>query len=360
MRNTTRKLPLVLTGLLGLSGASALADSINPTSVTTTLAAGECLTYDATVTVDAGTPTSSKVDVLFLADDTGSMGGIINAIRTSAGSILSSTAGLGDVAFAVARYGGETGASSFTLRQDLTTSQATAQAAINTWSASGGGDGPEANLYGLENSATDTSWRAGSERIIVWFGDAPGHDPSPGGATPPGGKVNEAQTIAALQAAGINVQAVDVGSMNSTGQATRITNATGGDLYSGINTGSIVSTITDAITTSISEYTMVGLDLSEVPAGVTVTTVPPAHIGMYDRSIARDFTFEVTVCNDSGGDHSFDIYGTVDRGRVAAERININGGTSSVPDGGSTALLLGAALAGMGGLKPLRKLLKKS
>jgi hypothetical protein len=295
------------------------------------------------------------------------MGGFISAVKTAASDILSDTGALGDVAFGVGRYVGEAGDSSYQLIQTMTTNQAAAQSGINAWYASGGGDGPEANLYGLHQVASDpaSGWRTGSERIVVWFGDAPGHDPSPGGPTPTGGKVNEADTIAALQAAGINVQAVDLGGpgfgLNSVGnQAADITSATGGDLYSGINTSTIVDTIKDAITTTVSKYSMVGLDLSDVPAGVTVTTVPPAHIGDYDRSIARDFTFEVTVCNDAGGDHNFDLYATVDRGRVALANIDISDGPTTVPDGGSTALLLGAALVGMGGLKPLRKLLKKS
>lgn len=368
MPKTTRKLPLVLASLFGLSGAGVFADSVNPLSVSTTLAAGECLTFDATVTVDAETPTSSKVDVFFLADNTRDMGGYINAVKAAASDILSDTGSLGDLAFGVGRYVDEIGDMSYQLIQSITSSQPAALAGINDWYASGGGDLAEANLYGLYRAASDpaTDWRTGSERILVWFGNAPGHDPSPGGPTPTGGKVTKADTIAALQAAGINVQAVDLGNMysgldSSDNQATDITTATGGDLYPFIHVDPIIDTIKDAIAPTVSTYTTVDLDLSDVPAGVTATTIPSEYTGDFDRSIARDFTFEVTVCNDAGGDHSFDLYATVDGDRVALANIEIaDAGTPTVPDGGSTALLLAAALVGMGGLKPLGRLRGKS
>jgi len=65
-------------------------------------------------------------------------------------------------------------------------------------------------------------FRTDSTRIIAWFGDAPGHDPSNGHSL--------SDVIAALQAADIRVIAVNVGALNSTGRATQITNATGGVL----------------------------------------------------------------------------------------------------------------------------------
>src|SRR5206468_11724265 len=66
------------------------------------------------------------------------------------------------------------------------------------------------------------AWRPGSTRVIAWFGDAPGHDPS-GTATLP-------TTIAALLAQNIRVIAVNVGDLDGFGQATAITSATGGVL----------------------------------------------------------------------------------------------------------------------------------
>ncbi len=329
------------------------ADSISPSSYSDTLAIGESVTIRKTVTVDSGSPTTSKVDVVFLADNTGSMYNAINTIKAAAGSILTTASGLGDVHFSVGRYIGEAGTSSYQLITQMTGNQAAVQSGINSWYASGGGDTPEANLYALERTAEVTNWRTGSERILVWFGDAVGHDPSPGGSTPATGKVTEAQAIAALTNKGINVQAIDTGSSGSyysldgTGQATRITNATGGTLYSSINSGSIVSTINNAISSSIATYTTVGLDTSEVLAGVgvSVTPIPGAHVGSFDRSITRTFDFDVTFTGVAAGTHDFNIYGTVDGGRVATETDHIVVRTpTGVPDSSSTFALLGGAL----------------
>ena len=320
----------------------------NTTSFNASLNVGQNVTINKTVTVSAGPATSSKVDVYFLADETGSMGSYISTVKSAAASILSSTAGLGDVAFAVGGYRDQDSSSGigYRLLTNLTTNTTTAQTAINNWATDVGGDLPEADLFALQQAASTTSWRAGSERILVWFGDAPGHDPSFG--------VTEGAATAALVANGIAVQAVSVGvnNLDQTGQATRITTATGGALYSGINTASLVATITNAISTAVDTYTTVGLDLTDAPAGVSVTAVPPSFSGTYDRSVQRTFNFAVTFTGVTAGAYSFDIYGTVDGGRVATERDSITvSGTRSVPDGGSTFVLLGGVLAAMGFVK---------
>src|SRR5262249_34655555 len=95
-------------------------------------------------------------------------------------SILSSTAGLGDVRYGVGEYKDVGDSFVYRTNTNLTSSTATVQTALNQWVASGGGDFPEANIYGLQQVATTASWRPSSTRILVWFGDAPSHDPSNG------------------------------------------------------------------------------------------------------------------------------------------------------------------------------------
>lgn len=323
-----------------------LADSIAPASFSADLDVGESVTITKTVTVTEEAGTSAPVDVFFLADATGSMGSYINAVKASASSILSSTAGLGDVAFGVGEYRdvGDYPYGSYRLNTDLTTDQATAQAGINKWSASGGADWAEADLFALKKVADDTSWRTGSTRILVWFGDAPGHDPSSG--------VTEASATTALQNKNIVVQAINVasygGGLDAYGQATRITTATGGTYYSGIDSGSIVATIEAAIKDVIDKYNTVSLELSEVPAGVDVSVAPVAYTGSYNRSVERTFDFDVTFTGVTAGTYDFNIYGLVDGGRVATEADHIVVG-STIPEPG-TLLLLSLGLLGLGGV----------
>jgi hypothetical protein len=250
---------------------------------------------------------------------------VINSVRVSASAILTNTAGLGDVRYGVGEYKDVGDAFVYRTNTALTSSTAAVQTGINQWVASGGGDFPEANLYGLQQVANTTGWRAGSTRILVWFGDAPGTDPTSG--------VTEAVATAALVSKAIAVQALDVGLLNQTGQAVRIANATGGNYYSGVNTGSIVTIITNSITSAVTNYTTVGLDLSLVPAGLSVTAAPALFTGTYSRAVTRTFEFDVTFTALATGAYTFDIPVLVDKATVAKEvdSITVTGGEATPP-----------------------------
>jgi hypothetical protein len=145
----------------------------------------------------------------------------------------------------------------YKLDQAITANTTDVQTAINSWAVGNGCDTPEAQLNALYQLATDsaTGWRAGSTRIIAWFGDSSGHDPSNG--------YTLSDAISALQAAGIRVIAVPVDSgygdgLDSTGQATAITTATGGVLLP----GAAPSDVADAILAG----------LSNLPVDVSMTT----------------------------------------------------------------------------------------
>jgi hypothetical protein len=101
----------------------------------------------------------------------------------------------------------------YTQRQNLTTNTSAVQSALSGLFPSGGGDFPESNIYGLHQAANTTSWRTDSNRFLFWAGDAPGHDPRQG--------VTEADARDALVDNNVKTYALNVGSLNSTGQAAR-------------------------------------------------------------------------------------------------------------------------------------------
>jgi uncharacterized repeat protein (TIGR01451 family) len=177
----------------------------------------------------------------------------------------------------------------------LTALTGAVQTGINTWSAFGGCDTPESDLNALTQTANTFAWRAGSSRIIAWFGDAPSHDPS-GGAT-------LTSTIAALQAQNIRVIAINsgLGGLNATGQATAITSATGGVLLSTGSdiSGSILAGLSNLpAEVSYAKACSPGLDVNLTPSPQTVPSGADAsfteNISVDASALAGTYTCTVT------------------------------------------------------------------
>lgn len=202
-----------------------------------------------------------KPDIVFLADTTGSMGGAIDDVQANVQNVINVVRGAQPTAqFGVSQYkdrehGCATDPFDFNLDQPVTANDANVVTAVNSWLASGGCDQPENQLEALYQLATDPAvgFRAGSTRIVAWFGDAPAHEDSP----------SLAATIAALQAADIRVVAVNsgFGQLDSSGQATAITNATGG----------VLLTTTDDVAAAI----LAGIEAIEVEVTPSVGTCDP-------------------------------------------------------------------------------------
>ncbi|MFJ7215642.1 Calx-beta domain-containing protein [Amycolatopsis sp. NPDC098790] len=218
--------------------AAAAPPGVDPATVDLTLAAGESTTVTKNVTTSAVPP---NPDLVLLADTTGSMGGAISNVRTNANAITGDVLAAQPTAqFGVAEYKDFTDSVPFKVNQGITADTAAVQAGTNQWLASGGGDFPEADLNALYELATGAvTFRPDGTRIIAWFGDAPSHDPSGGHSL--------ADTIAALKAANIRVVAVNVGALDSDGQATAITEATGGVLLNNVPSSQVSQAILDGI-----------------------------------------------------------------------------------------------------------------
>ena len=176
--------------------AAAQAQSINPSSVNATIGVGESIAIHKTITL--GATGATNVDVFFLADNTGSMGSTISAAQAGAAAIVGALPST--YQYGVGRYFGDPSegiapSSAYQTLQPLTTNSALVQTGINGWVASGGGDYPEGNYYGLQQVANTTAWRPDAQRLIVWFGNGPSHTET----------TTKAQAISALQGANAKV-----------------------------------------------------------------------------------------------------------------------------------------------------------
>jgi hypothetical protein len=272
-----------------------------------------------TVTIPAQA-IGEKVDVYFLADNTGSMGPAIANVRAGASAIMSALVGLGlDIQFGVGNYQDFTDPVAFQNQQVITANQAAVTAAINNWGPHDGSDLPEANLYGLQQVASVAGWRPGAMKFIVWFGDAPGHEPVCAAVWGGGFNITRATVISALHAVttpnqpnGIAVLAISVNtgpgstgldgpstdgypgcpSNNLPGQATDITTATSGSLATNIDPSAVAATILNALIKAIQIK-----NVNLVPSGAIapfVTSISPAGgFGPLDPTKTNTLTFDV-------------------------------------------------------------------
>lgn len=244
-------------------------------------------------------PIPPKPDIVLLVDKTGSMGSELADVKSNFTSIVSQVQAVQpDAQFAVAAYcdfGDPDPA--YQLFSDLTGNATALDTAINNVNLCYGGDEPEAQLNALweiGSGGHDVSFRTGSSRIVVWYGDSPGHDPS-GGHT-------EADATASLTGVDAKVIAISTGALNNldgTGQASRITAATGGQLLTGVAAGDVSSAILDGlhnldVTVAGSPTCDPGLSVALSPASRTVQSGTDA---VFDETItvAADATQGATL-----------------------------------------------------------------
>ena len=297
------------------SSAVSVPVTITPNVNDLRLNPGQNLTEDIHVTVPA--VPDPLFDVYFLADTTGSMGSVIDTVKAGATNIMNTLHGaFPNMAFGVGNYKDFANGDPYCFQHQSSPSvnPAQSQAAINNWSAVGGGDLPEGQIFALDQLATSAAigWRPGARRIVVWFGDAPGHDPICN--TFPGVPVaiTEAIATADLKAAGIKVlaistNAVEANGLNGTpetgsypcantgaaGQATRIAAATGGSYTSSVNAGTISTAIINAVTAATNIFQNVHLAASGGTAPFVTSIVPAAGFGPVDNK-GHDYLFKIT------------------------------------------------------------------
>lgn len=265
------KISVAAIGIVLMSGALALAQTLSPASVTQTIRPGDA--FD--VSKDVNTPPiPPRPDICFLADTTGSMGGALANVAANATTIMNMVRAVQpDSQFCAAQYKDAGDSPEYNLDSPVTASVAAVQAAISSWSASGGGDTPEGQLHALTRLVSDAGFRADSTRIIVWFGDASAHDPSIGGET-------LASTIAALTGANVKVIAIPVitpftDGLDASGQATAITGATSGVLLAGATPAQVTNSIIAGLTNLPVTVSMVS-DCALTTGGAITTTFVPA------------------------------------------------------------------------------------
>ena len=285
---------------------------------------GGTVDVDVTVVLDE-VSSSLKEDIYFLTDATASMDVEITSAQQRFGDLVRARKNASiDVAFGVGFYRDEEDTLNFQNVQPVTKNIDEVIAAINSLTAEGTSDKPEGNLFALSQVATQDSigWRDGSRKILVYMGDAPGHEPScPSGSA----QLTRNVVVDQLNAKGIAVVGTNFGpslqaglnagtlsaqgptfgcpvdTETAGGQASRITSGTLGALQLASNPRNLIDVITETIESLDQELDASTMDCAGRVA-ISFTPELPITIGSGEtRSISERAVIMPAACEFPDG-----------------------------------------------------------
>ena len=318
---------LVAVLLLGFATLSVGANgSVVPPAVKVALEPGESLLVEKEVTTPAIPPV---VDIVLVEDETGSFWDDISNLQALAPTLVTALDGSGsDYATGVVGFRdfaqdpwGDPGDWVYKLYSDVIPGGASLVAGVALLTASGGNDGPEAQLEALHYLATpghaaidsngdgDTAdandtpmgqqptWRANAQRVVLLATDAPCHITGDAGGWPgDAGTTSAAVTAAILDAAGITVIGLVPNGAGTNACVDALAAGTGGSVHATTASG---ATIVQAILAGLAELTTDVWWTAVVDPGLLVTLAPAVH---YDVPGATTVVFDETITVPNGTD----------------------------------------------------------
>ncbi len=227
-----------------------------------------------------------STDFSFVIDTTGSMWDDIGAVQANANQIIDCIRATGvDYRFSIVAYRDTWDVYIARMVQEFTADTAQIISSLNTLSADGGGDTPEAVYSGLMTSI-GLNWRDGSIKNIILMGDAPSHDPDTNGYT-------LSSMLSAAAAASANAQPGQMhprpirifpilvgGDFLALENFNAIAAGSGGQVLQAINAEQVINVICKAVNAIVNEEEVIPPvilpPIAEAPVVVEGQTAPPA------------------------------------------------------------------------------------
>ena len=344
---------LLMTGVALFGAAPPAADAVdqfNPAVVTLTLGAGESAKVDKILHLDAR---PEFADIIIAIDTTSSMGGAIAQAKMEAIQICNDVkAQIPGARFAVvdfkdypfSPYGGP-GDYPYLLKTPtgFVADCATFAVAINTMSASGGNDFPEAYNRVFFEAYSDPvvalSRNPQAVQFLVVLGDAPPHDPTQTVAPACGNRppidpgrdnivgtpddLETENTIAGLNANNITLLMIRYNNAIPLACYKQLAGATGGDAVDAGSGSSLSDEIVSLVNARAAQINRVDLEVSCSPPGLSVSFTPPPPYGPFTAPV--DISFVETVTAPAvPGNFSCTVTAVVDGARRATQVINVN------------------------------------
>lgn len=266
------------------------------------------ITPASTATPPPADCAASDLDVLFVLDTTGSMGGVLQTVKDEAASIMADVlldvpnaqfgaahyedyAGTFQTSKGPSNYGASTD-TPWNLVQSITSTTSNVDSAIQGIGLGAGSDGPESLVRALhESHQAGVGWRANSMQIVILFTDAPGHDedfagydsgpdPGPDAVIGTSDDLDFQTVVQDLVGAGTHVIAIQSGNWDHATQMLAHAAAETDGIHvplSGAPNGDLGAYIRDLILSMAPQSAMaeaydlyVGLEFPSIPASVLV------------------------------------------------------------------------------------------
>lgn len=318
---------------------------------TITIKAGESGLQAFTVTVPR---MPVKADIEIAIDTTGSQSGAIAQAKAQAADLVNTIHGaVPDAHFSIVDFKDiSDGPAEYVIKQSVTSDASAVQTAIETMTAGGGGDYPEAQNLVMAKAATDDPalWRPNSRKFVVLITDAPPHGAAASGfqscsdtSSDPHGLTTSTAVanLAAAQRTLFTVTPSSVMGSLMVGCYNDITAASmPGSVQQplGSNIGTQIQALIEAASATVSD---VHLEVAGTNADAAWIEFSPAAKGPLSTPASIPFTAKVTVpAGTNAGDHPFDIIALADGGDIGHQKLTV-----TVPPGNAPPVCTGATAA---------------